>query len=220
MGVANHPESPHASGRVRRLLLAVGAVAAICAIAASCVAWTAWRLPLDRSLSASSRPAMVFLAADGTPFARRGAYKEAPVDAATLPPLVTAAFVAVEDRHFYTHFGMDPAGTGRAALVNLVRGHVAQGGSTITQQLAKTYVGDERSYGRKLREMLVALALETRLTKNEILSRYLSTAYFGSGAYGLRAAARTYFDKAPEDLSLSEAAMLAGLLKRSEEHTS
>ena len=135
------------------------------------------------------------------------------MDAATLPPLVTAAFVAVEDRHFYTHFGMDPAGTGRAAVVNLTRGHVVQGGSTITQQLAKTYVGDERSYGRKLREGLVALALELRLTKNEILSRYLSTAYFGSGAYGLRAAARTYFDKPPEELSLSEAAMLAGLLK-------
>ncbi|HEX5264910.1 MAG TPA: transglycosylase domain-containing protein, partial [Phenylobacterium sp.] len=213
MGVANQPESSHASGRVRRLLLAAGAVAAICAIAAVGVAWTAWRLPLDRPLNPASRPAMVFLAADGTPFARRGADREAPVDAAALPPLVTAAFVAVEDRHFYSHFGMDPAGTGRAALVNLVRGHVAQGGSTITQQLAKTYVGDERSYGRKLREMLVALALEIRLTKNEILSRYLSTAYFGSGAYGLRAAARTYFDKAPEDLSLSEAAILAGLLK-------
>jgi penicillin-binding protein 1A len=156
---------------------------------------------------------MVFLAADGTPFSRRGAYKGAPVDAAALPPFVSAAFVAVEDRHFYTHFGMDPVGTGRAALVNLSRGRVMQGGSTITQQLAKTYVGDERSYGRKLREGLVALALELRLTKNEILSRYLSTAYFGNGAYGLRAAARTYFDKAPEDLSLSEAAMLAGLVK-------
>lgn len=212
MDAANSAEPAIAPRRRLLLILLLGLGA--CAIApAAYVNAVARTLAFDQPLAPPMRPAMVFLAADGTPFARQGIYKEAPVDAAALPPLVTGAFIAVEDRDFYTHGGVDPSGMIRAALANTTQGRVVQGGSTITQQLAKSYVGDDRTYGRKLREMAVALALEQHLTKNEILSRYLSSVYFGRGAYGLGAAARTYFDKSPQDLTLSEAAMLAGLLK-------
>lgn len=214
MDAANPAEHGSAPRRTRRALIILLLILSVCAVApAIYVGAVARSLAYDQPLAPPMRPAMVFLANDGTPFARQGIYKATPVDAAALPPLVTGAFIAVEDREFHSHGGVDISGMARAALANLSQGRVVQGGSTITQQLAKTYVGDDRSYGRKLRELAVALALERRLTKNEILSRYLSSAYFGRGAYGLGAAARTYFDKAPQDLSLSEAAMLAGLLK-------
>ena len=214
MDAVKSTESGSAPRRLRRRWLVLAAVLATCVLVpALYVRSVARSLPLDQPLAPPARPAMVFLDSDGTPFARQGDYKEAPVDAAALPPLVTGAFIAIEDRDFYRHGGVDFSGMARAALANVTQGRVVQGGSTITQQLAKTYVGDDRSYSRKLREMVVAVALERRLSKNEILSRYLSSAYFGSGAYGLGAASRTYFDKAPEDLSLGEAAMLAGLLK-------
>lgn len=192
------------------------AVLGLCAGAAALSAYVdavGRDLILNRPLDPPARPAVLLLAADGTPFARYGTYKEPPVDAAALPSLVVGAFIAVEDHRFYRHHGLDLTGLTRAAFANLSQGRIVQGGSTITQQLAKTYVGDDRSYGRKLREAAVAIALERRLTKNEILSRYLSGAYFGRGAYGLGAAARSYFDKSPQDLTLGEAAMLAGLLK-------
>lgn len=211
---ANNTEPGPAPRRKRRILFVLIALLAVtAAIPLLYVGSVARALPLDQPLAPPTRPAMVFLAADGTPFARSGTYKEAPIEVATLPPLVTGAFLAIEDRDFYRHGGLDLSGIARAALANASEGRVVQGGSTITQQLAKTYVGDDRSYGRKLREAAVALALERRLSKDQILSRYLSSAYFGRGAYGLGAAARTYFDKPPEELSLSEAAMLAGLLK-------
>lgn len=208
------PSQPPARRRRRFLAPALAAaVAAAAAAPAIYVGQVGRSLAVDRPPEPAAPPAMVFLAADGTPFARQGTYKEPPVNAAELPPLVVGAFVAIEDRDFFSHGGIDLSGLARAMLANLSEGRVVQGGSTITQQLAKTYVGDDRTYGRKLEEAAVALALERRLTKEEILSRYLSSAYFGRGAYGLGAAARTYFDKSPQDLTLGEAAMLAGLLK-------
>ena len=115
---------------------------------------------------------------------------EAPVDVAKLNPLTPAAFVAIEDRRFYRHWGIDPRGMARAFVADMRGGGVRQGGSTITQQLAKTnFLSGDRTIKRKAQEVIIAFWLEAWLTKQEILSRYLSSVYFGDGVYGLRAAA-------------------------------
>ena len=178
------------------------------------VGWLSWRLPVSRALEPLPSPALVLVSADGRPFARRGALKDRPVEVAALPAHVPAAFVAIEDRRFYRHFGVDLLGVGRAMATNLRERRIRQGGSTITQQLAKTaFLSPERTFRRKAQEVFIALWLEARLTKAEILSRYLSSVYFGEGVYGLRAAAQHYFAKPPEQLAVGEAAMLAGLVK-------
>jgi penicillin-binding protein 1A len=178
------------------------------------VGWLSWRLPVSRALEPLPVPALVMVSADGRPFARRGALKDRPVEVAALPAHVPAAFVAIEDRRFYRHFGVDLVGVGRAMLANLRAHGLRQGGSTITQQLAKTaFLSPDRTFRRKAQEVFVALWLEARLTKAEILSRYLSSVYFGDGAYGLRAASQHYFGKAPEQLTVGEGALLAGLVK-------
>jgi penicillin-binding protein 1A len=173
-----------------------------------------WSLPLNRALEPLSSPVLILVADNGQPIAKRGSYKEAPIDARKLPKAVPDAFVAIEDRRFYKHMGVDPLGIIRAVRANAQAGGVAEGGSTITQQLAKNaFLTNKRSLRRKAQEALIALYLETRLSKDEILSRYLSSVYFGEGAFGLRAASQRYFNKSPEDLSIGEAAMLAGLVK-------
>ena len=178
------------------------------------LAYLSWSLPLGRALEPFETPTLVLVTADGKPFARRGFYKEAPVDAKALPRHVPGAFVAIEDRRFASHWGVDPIAITRAAMANAKGGRVRQGGSTITQQLAKNaFLSNERSLRRKGQEAIIAVYLEARLSKNEILSRYMSSVYFGDGVYGLRAAARNYFDKKPEDLTPGEAAMLAGVVK-------
>jgi penicillin-binding protein 1A len=178
------------------------------------VAWLALTAPLGKALEPLETPAIVLTAADGTPIARRGGFKAEPVDVTALPDYVGEAFVAIEDRRFYDHWGVDPRGILRAMQANAEAGRVVQGGSTITQQLAKTsFLTLDRSITRKLQEVIIAFWLEAWLTKDEILSRYLSSVYFGDGAYGIRAAAEQYFSKQPEDLTLGEAAMLAGLVK-------
>jgi penicillin-binding protein 1A len=122
--------------------------------------------------------------------------------------------LAIEDRRFYEHAGIDPLGIARAAVTNVIKGGVVQGGSTITQQLAKNlFLSHERTIRRKLQELLLAFWLESQLTKDEILTAYLNRIYFGSGAYGIEAAARTYFNKPAEKLDLRQSAMLAGLIK-------
>ena len=122
--------------------------------------------------------------------------------------------LATEDRRFYEHFGIDIAGTFRALLTNARAGGVVQGGSTITQQLAKNlFLSNERTLERKIKEAFLALWLESRLTKNEILKLYLDRAYMGGGAFGVDAAAQYYFNKSARDVNLAEAAMLAGLFK-------
>ncbi len=176
--------------------------------------WLVVTAPLGRALEPLKNPSLVLLDATGHPIARRGDYKEAPVTIAELPKYVPAAIIAIEDRRFYSHWGIDPQGIARALFRNAAAGGVSQGGSTLTQQLAKTsFLTGDRTLKRKLQEVIIAFYLESRLTKNEILSRYLSSVYFGEGAYGLRAAARTYFDRAPADLTVGQAAMLAGLVQ-------
>lgn len=191
----------------------IGAVAVVLAAVAVVVSLL-WSLPLGRALEPLENPTLVLVAADGQPIARRGSYKEAPVEVAKLPRHVPLAFISIEDRRFYKHWGVDPKAILRAMRANAQAGGVSEGGSTITQQLAKNaFLTNKRSLRRKAQEALIALYLETRLTKDEILSRYLSSVYFGDGSFGLRAAARHYFGKTPETLSIGEAAMLAGMVK-------
>ena len=177
------------------------------------VGWLALTAPLSKSLEPIAPPQVTLLASDGTPIARSGAVVDEPVDVSELPDHVVGAFLAIEDRRFYSHWGVDPRGIARAAWSNL-SGRPRQGGSTITQQLAKfTFLTPEQSMTRKAREALIALWIETWLTKEEILERYLSNAYFGDNQYGLRAASLHYFYRQPENLRPEQAAMLAGLLK-------
>ena len=176
--------------------------------------WLIVTAPLSRALEPLADPAMLLVSSEGRPIARRGAIKDTPVEVAELNPLTPAAFVAIEDRRFYRHWGIDPRAIGRAMVANASAGGVRQGGSTITQQLAKTsFLSSDRSYKRKAQEVIIAFWLEGWLTKDEILSRYLSSVYFGDGVYGLRAASRHYFGKRPEDLSLTQSAMLAGMVQ-------
>ncbi|WP_165188239.1 transglycosylase domain-containing protein [Caulobacter soli] len=176
--------------------------------------WLGSSLPISRALEPLPNRALILLDNQGQPFARRGAYKEAPVVIKALPRYVPAAFTSIEDRRFYHHIGIDFRGMARAFVVNARAHRTVQGGSTITQQLAKNaFLKPERSLRRKGQEAMIALWLELRLSKDEILSRYLSSIYFGDGVYGLGAAARHYFGKAPEQLSIGEAAMLAGMVK-------
>ena len=186
----------------------VRAVAGLLALFFVLLAWLALTAPLSKSLKPIVPPEITLTAADGTPIARKGAVVDAPVTMAELPPHVRQAFLAIEDRRFDTHWGIDPRGLARAAWTGY------GGGSTITQQLAKfTFLTPERSLTRKGREMLIAFWLEAWLTKDEILERYLSNAYFGDNVYGLRAASMHYFYRKPERLTLTQAAMLAGLVQ-------
>jgi len=153
------------------------------------------------------------LANDGSLIAERGLAKNY-VRLSKLPNVVGQGIIAIEDRRFYSHFGFDPFGFVRAMVVNARAGRLLQGGSTITQQLAKNlFLSSERTFSRKLQEMGLALWLETKFSKDEILELYLNRVYFGHQAYGIDQAARTYFGKQAKDLGLAEAAMLAGLLK-------
>lgn len=137
-----------------------------------------------------------------------------PVKIAQVPKYLQDAFVAVEDNRFYEHNGIDPKGIIRAAWSNIKGGEVAEGGSTITQQLAKNaYLTQDRTMKRKIQEVFLALQLEKQYTKQEILELYLNQIYFGQGAYGVQAAAKVYFNKNVEDLTLNECAMLAGIPK-------
>lgn len=132
----------------------------------------------------------------------------------SLPEHVGAAFVALEDRRFYSHHGYDPRGILRAVFNNIRAGRTVEGGSTITQQLVKnTHLSSERTLSRKLKEIALAMKIEKEFSKDEILSMYLSVIYFGAGAYGIGDASRVYFGKTPEELTVAEAATLAGILK-------
>ena len=195
-----------------RRIRQIAAVAAI--LFAITVIWLIFTAPLSRALQPLPDPAMEFISADGVPIAQRGAIKEAPVDVTKLNPLTPAAFVAIEDRRFYHHWGIDPHAIGRALLADLHAGGVKQGGSTITQQLAKTnFLSSDRTLKRKAQEVIIAFWLEAWLSKQQILSRYLSSVYFGDGVYGLRAAAHHYFNRDPENLTLAQSAMLAGMVQ-------
>ncbi len=198
----------------RRLQIAGWVIAAALAVLMILVAWLAVTAPLSRSLKPIAPPSISLTSADGHLIARRGAVIDTPVTMAGLPAHVPQAFMAIEDRRFMTHWGVDPRGIARAMWHNLWSDGSSQGGSTITQQLAKgVFLSSDRTFGRKAREALIALWLEAWLTKDQIMERYLSNVYFGDNVYGLRAAALHYFNRAPERLTIPQAAMLAGLLK-------
>ncbi|HYE00663.1 MAG TPA: PBP1A family penicillin-binding protein, partial [Alphaproteobacteria bacterium] len=179
------------------------------------LAYFAYDLPaIGNVVAPTRRPSITILAADGSQIARLGDLGGNQVDAARLPPHVVQALLAIEDRRFFSHFGVDPVGLARALWTNYQAGRTVQGGSTITQQLAKNvFLTPDQTLRRKVQEALLALWLERNYSKNEILSAYLNRAYFGAGAYGIDAAAQTYFGKPIAEVNLREAATLAGLLK-------
>ena len=154
------------------------------------------------------------LDAHGRLIARRGLTQGSMIDVAQLPSYVPEAFIAIEDRRFREHLGLDPIGLVRAALENMTVGHVVQGGSTITQQLAKNlFLDPSRTFDRKMQEAVLALYLESRYSKDQILTLYLNRVYFGAGVFGIEAAAERFFGKPATRLTLPEAAMLAGSVK-------
>lgn len=172
-------------------------------------------IPSTKSLwTADNSPSLTFVDRRGRAIIREGAEAAPPVDLNRLPAYVPNAVIAIEDRRFFEHFGLDASGLMRAAAENFRAGHVVQGGSTITQQLAKNlFLSNNRTFRRKLQEVALALWLESQFSKREILALYMSRVYFGAGAYGVEAAAERYFDKPAKDLTLAEAALLAGLVK-------
>lgn len=188
-------------------------IAALFLLTALLIIWLALTAPLSKSLQPIVPPQLTLTTSDGQPIARNGAIVELPVEMKKLPPHVAQAFMAIEDRRFYSHWGVDPKGVARAAWYNLTTDRT-QGGSTITQQLAKfTFLNSEQTMTRKARELLISFWLEARLSKDEILERYLSNVYFGENIYGLRAASLHYFYRKPENLTLAQAAMLAGVVQ-------
>jgi len=158
--------------------------------------------------------AVTFLDRYGVEIGKRGIKRDDAIPFEELPDFFVKAVLATEDRRFFNHFGIDVVGTIRALTVNAKAAGVVQGGSSITQQLAKNlFLNNERSISRKVKEAYLALWLECHLTKKEILKLYLDRAYMGAGAFGVQAAAQTYFGKSARDINLAEAAMLAGLFK-------
>jgi penicillin-binding protein 1A len=150
----------------------------------------------------------------GNLVARRGLTFGRIVKAEDLPAYVPNAFIAVEDRRFRDHFGLDPIGMARAGFINMMAGHVVQGGSTLTQQLAKNlFLTPGRTFERKVQEAMLAVYLESHYSKNEILTLYLNRVYFGAGVFGIEAASEKFFGKHATELGLTEAAMLAGSVK-------
>jgi len=217
-GAAKRDAKPRASGRRwGRFVLKWTAVAAIWAFiaVAAFVGWCAWDLPeADNIPALARRPQVTILARDGTVFLRLGESAGPVVSATELPPHLIEAVIATEDRRFYSHFGIDPIGLARAAYVNMREGRVVAGGSTITQQLAKNlFLSPARTLKRKVQEALLAFQIERLYSKDKILTLYLNRVYLGAGTFGISAAARTYFDKDPRELSLIESAVIAGLLK-------
>ena len=209
-------QEPARRGWIARLLywlivLAVWGVIAIMGV----IVWYAYDLPPVDKLSAIQRkPSLTLLDYKGREIARFGDVYGEPVQVNRLPKHLPHAVVATEDRRFYSHFGVDPIGLSRAMLTNLFAGRIVQGGSTISQQLAKNvFLTHQRTLKRKVQEFLLALWLEANFSKDQILTLYLNRVYLGAGAYGVDAAARRYFNKPAAKVNLAEAAMLAGLLK-------
>jgi len=174
----------------------------------------AFRETADEDWLKKSDLAVSFLDRYGNPIGSRGIKHNDSIPLEDFPDNLIKATLATEDRRFYDHFGIDMAGTARALVTNAQAGGVRQGGSSITQQLAKNlFLSNERTIERKVNEAFLAIWLETRLSKNEILKLYLDRAYMGGGTFGVDGAAHFYFNKSVRDVNLAEAAMLAGLFK-------
>ena len=177
--------------------------------------WVGIHLPPIQSLEIPKRPPSIKIVdMQGRPLATRGDMGGAAVPLKDLPRYVPQAFVAIEDRRFYSHYGVDPIGIARALVANVIHRGVSQGGSTITQQLAKNlFLTQERTLTRKVQEVALAIWLERKFSKTQILDMYLNRVYFGAGAYGIEAAALRYFKKPAQKLTVAEAATLAGLVR-------
>ena len=182
---------------------------------------TAFVLVFSRGLPDTSKlydihrqPSISYLDRGGALLSVRGSQYAPPVDIDSLPAYVPAAFVSVEDRRFYQHWGFDPVGIARAVVADIRRRHAAEGASTITQQLARNlFLTPDQTIKRKVQELLLAVWLEHQYSKKQILALYLNRVYFGAGAYGIESASETFFNKPASKLSVGEAALLAALLK-------
>src|SRR3954468_6949219 len=177
--------------------------------------WVGAHLPPIQSLEIPKRPPSIKIVdLQGRLLATRGDMGGAAVPLKDLPRYVPQAFVAIEDRRFYSHYGIDPIGIARALVANILHRGVSQGGSTLTQQLAKNlFLTQERTLSRKVQEVALAAWLERKFSKTQILDLYLNRVYFGAGAYGIEAAAQRYFSKPATKLTVAEAATLAGLVR-------
>ena len=178
------------------------------------VTWSLLNLPETESIQISRQPSITFLDKDGRIIASYGDIYGKSIKYNNLPENLINAVIVTEDKRFFNHYGVDIKGVLRAIYVNLKERRIVQGGSTITQQLAKNlFLTPERSFTRKLHELILSLWLELRFTKKQILSIYLNRVYLGSGTYGVQAASEKYFNKKVEDLNLYECAVIASLLK-------
>jgi penicillin-binding protein 1A len=206
-------ELPRRRNGIRYSLIAGGVWMAFLAIVFSSYFFT--DLPNTTNLLIyDPRDDITLLDVDGRMITRRGLTHGEIVMVEDLPDHVANAFVAIEDRRFYYHFGIDPLSLARALIVDIMQGAFVQGGSTITQQLAKNlFLQPERTIKRKFEEAVLALKLERRYTKNQILTLYLNRVYFGAGTYGIEAASQRFFSKPSARLSVVEAAILAGSVK-------
>ena len=205
-------------GRLKALCQNKTAIRCCLAVAATVflyVFYCAATLPdLDRAVKNTRAPKVYVLARDDSEIATYGGQHGRPVDLKRLPPYVAQAVIATEDRRFYEHSGVDARSVFRAAAVNLIKRRKAQGASTLTQQVAKNlFLSSEKTMKRKVQELLLSLWLEHKLSKDQILTVYLNRVYFGAGTYGIEAAARKYYGVGAKDLTLYQAAVLAGLLK-------
>ena len=182
---------------------------------AGIVLWYGAQMPSATTWEIPDRPPNVrIVSVDGSLIANRGMTGGEAIGLHEMSPHIAQAVIAIEDRRFQSHFGVDPIGLARAMFENLTTGRLTQGGSTITQQLAKNlFLKPDRTIERKVQEVLLALWLERKHTKKQILEMYLNRVYFGSGSYGVEAASRRYFGKPASAVTLPEAALLAGLLK-------
>ncbi len=191
------------------LTLAVGGLALMYALAVPAF------LEMDESrIFATGKYSVKFVDQDGKELGQRGILHNDAVPLSEIPEHLIKATLATEDRRFYEHFGVDVLGTLRALMTNLNAGETVQGGSTLTQQLAKNlFLSSERSLTRKIKELFLSFWLEARLSKDQILKLYFDRAYMGGGAFGVEAAAQFYFGKSVRDVTLGEAAMMAGLFK-------
>jgi len=203
-----------ASLRARWWKVTLGLTFAGLLVAASVLVWALRDVPWSEIRDGTLKPVVVLETADGNPLVRQGPYQGPYAQYNQFPPHLIDAVLSIEDRRFMDHFGIDVRGIARAFLRNFEAGSVVEGGSTITQQFIKLqYLDSDRTIKRKIQEVVVAVWLEWKLGKKEILTRYLNSAYLGAGATGMPAAARIYFNKDISALNLAESAMLAGLLR-------
>jgi penicillin-binding protein 1A len=219
---AQRPASPRRARAGRAILgiaVLLGKLIVVVAVlgslaAAGAMLWALHDFPEEKPIGGNSESSLILEAANGETLGRVGPLKLAEAARADFPDILVNAVLSVEDRRFYSHPGFDPQGILRALQRNMAAGTIVEGGSTITQQLVKMrFLGHERTMLHKLREALVATWLDTQLGKDEILTRYLNSVYLGNGAYGMSAGARLYFSKSLSELTLPEAAMLAGLVR-------